>query len=73
MANQHVVQRPEGWAVLGEGNSRDTSHHRTQQEAANAARDVAINQGGDVLIHGEDGKIRDRNTYGKPDHFPPRG
>ncbi|MGP3018210.1 DUF2188 domain-containing protein [Serratia marcescens] len=31
--NQHVVKREDGWAVRGENNTRDTSHHRTQQEA----------------------------------------
>lgn len=31
--NQHVVKRDDGWAVRGERNQRDTSHHRTQSEA----------------------------------------
>jgi hypothetical protein len=70
--NQHVVKRDDGWAVLGEKNSRDTSHHRTQQEAFEAARDIARNQRSEVFIHGEDGKIRERNTYGN-DPFPPKG
>lgn len=70
--NQHVVKRDNGWAVLGEKNSRDTSHHRTQQEAFVAARDIARNQKSEVFIHGEDGKIRERNTYGN-DPFPPHG
>ncbi|WP_201035697.1 DUF2188 domain-containing protein, partial [Salmonella enterica] len=26
--NQHVVKRDDGWAVRGEKNTRDTSHHR---------------------------------------------
>lgn len=38
----------------GEGNSRDTSHHRTQEEAIGAARDIARNQGAAFLIHGRD-------------------
>lgn len=25
--NQHVVKRDDGWAVRGENNQRDTSHH----------------------------------------------
>ncbi|TGC04271.1 hypothetical protein CRI63_08070 [Escherichia sp. E2661] len=70
--NQHVVKRDDGWAVLGEGNSRDTSHHRTQQEAIDAARGIAINQQSEVLIHGENGKIRERNSYGN-DPYPPKG
>lgn len=73
MANQHVVRRDDGWGVRGEGNSRDTSHHGTQREAAEAAQRIAENQGGDVIIHGRDGRIRERNTYGKPDPFPPKG
>lgn len=73
MANQHIVSRPEGWAVRGEGNSKDTSHHSTQQEAFEAARIIATNQGGDTITHGRNGQIRDRNTYGKPDYCPPKG
>lgn len=71
MGNQHVVPRDDGWAVRGEGNKRDTSHHDTQKEAIDAARDIAINQRGEVVIHGRDGKIRDKDSYGN-DPCPPR-
>ena len=70
--NQHVVSRENGWAVRGEGNQRDTSRHRTQAEAEQAARGIAINQKSEVLIHGENGRIRERNSYGN-DPFPPKG
>ncbi len=70
--NQHVVSRENGWAVRGEGNQRDTSHHRTQAEAESAAREIATNQKSEVLIHGENGRIRERNSYGN-DPFPPKG
>ncbi|MDC9724526.1 MAG: DUF2188 domain-containing protein [Gammaproteobacteria bacterium] len=70
--NQHVVKREDGWGVRGEGNSRDTSHHRTQEEARQAAVDIARNQQSEVLIHGRDGKIRDRDSYGN-DPYPPKG
>ena len=51
--NQHVVSRDGNWAVLGEGNTRDTSHHRTQAEAERAARDIAINQkSGEITVAG---------------------
>lgn len=70
--NQHVVKRAGGWAVVGEGNSRDTSVHPTQHEAIERAREIAQNQHSEVVIHGEDGKIRDKNSYGN-DPFPPRG
>ena len=70
--NQHVVKRNDGWAVLGEGNSRDTSPHRTQEEARQAAVGIAKNQSSEVLIHGRDGKIRERDSYGN-DPYPPKG
>ena len=70
--NQHVVPRANEWAVRGAGNSRDTSHHSTQAQAERAARDIAINQKSEVLIHGENGRIRERNSYGN-DTFPPKG
>lgn len=57
MGNQHVVRRDNGWAVRGEGNSRDTSHHDTQAEAIDAGRQIARNQGSELLIHGRDGRM----------------
>ena len=70
--NQHVVKREDDWAVRGEGNQRDTFHHRTQVEAEQAAKSIAINQRSEVLIHGEGGRIRERNSYGN-DPYPPKG
>lgn len=69
--NQHVVPRPDGWAVRGEGNSRDTSHHDTQRDAIGTARDIARNQESEVVIHNRQGRIRDRDSYGN-DPNPPR-
>jgi hypothetical protein len=68
--NQHVVRREEGWAVRGEGNARDTSLHRTQARAIDAARDIARNQRSEVVIHDRQGRIRDRDSYGN-DPNPP--
>lgn len=70
--NQHVVPHASGWAVRGAGNERATSVHGTQRKAISAAREVAIRQGSEMLIHGENGRIRERNTYGK-DPYPPKG
>lgn len=70
--NQHVVPHAEGWAVRGAGNQRATSIHSTQREAIGAARNIARNQGSEMLIHGENGRIRERNTYGN-DPYPPKG
>lgn len=48
--NQHVVPHNGEWAVRGEGNERVTSTHRTQQEAIDAARSIAQNQGSELVI-----------------------
>ena len=70
--NQHVVPHPDGWAVKGAGNAKATSVHRVQQEAIEAARGIAVNQRSETLIHGRNGQIRERNSYGS-DPYPPEG
>lgn len=69
--NQHVVPADGLWGVRGEGNSRLTSIHETQAEAIDAAREIAINQRSEVVIHRRDGRIRDKDSYGT-DPAPPR-
>ncbi len=70
--NQHVVPVGDRWGVLGEGNSRYTKITDTQREAADAARQIARNQQSELLIHGVNGRIRQRDSYGN-DPFPPKG
>jgi uncharacterized protein YdaT len=70
--NQHVVLHEGGWAVRGAGSQRASSVHRTQQEAIDAGRDIARNQGTELFIHGRDGRIRERDSHGN-DPFPPKG
>jgi len=70
--NQHVVPHDGNWGVRGEGNSRVTVVTNTQAEAIVRARDIAINQGSELLIHGRNGQIRERNSYGNDDS-PPKG
>ncbi len=70
--NQHVVPHSGGWAVRGAGNSRASSVHSTQGAAASAARGTAQRQGSEILIHGRNGQIRERDSYGN-DPFPPKG
>ncbi|SEH65215.1 DUF2188 domain-containing protein [Magnetospirillum fulvum] len=70
--NQHVVPHGDDWAVRGAGNSRVTSVHETQREAIERGREIAQNQGSELLIHGENGRIRERDSHGH-DPFPPKG
>ena len=70
--NQHVVPHDHGWAVRGAASQRATSVHRTQREAIDAARRIARNQGTKLLVHGRDGRIRERDSHGN-DPFSPEG
>ena len=61
--HQHVVPYKDDWAVRREGNKRITSKHRKQSTAINAAKRIARKRKADVIIHREDGTIRDRINY----------
>ena len=62
--NQHVTKHPDGWQVIGAGNSKATAVTKTQAEANEIAKKTATNQQSEVLIHGLDGLIPDKNSYG---------
>lgn len=70
--NQHVVKTEGGWGVRGENTTRNTQNFDTQRAAINRAREIAINQKSELLIHGRDGQIRDKHSYGN-DPYPPKG
>jgi len=70
--NQHVVPHAGGWAVKPEGGDRASSVHPTQQDAIDRGRELARNQGAELLIHGRDGRIRERDSHGH-DPNPPKG
>ena len=61
--HQHVVPYKDGWAVRREGNKRITSKHRKQSTAIRRAKSIARKRKADVIIHREDGTIRDRISF----------
>ena len=72
---RHVVPGSGGgWDVTKPGSSRASAHTDTQAQAVDRARDIVTNAGGgEVIIHGRDGQIRDSDTVGRGnDPFPPR-
>jgi hypothetical protein len=69
--NVHIVQRDAGWGTLREGGQRATQIYGTQAEAIRAGRDMARHGQGELLIHGTDGRIRARDSYGS-DPCPPK-
>ena len=78
MGNQnrrHVVPNPDGgWDVTAPGSKRVSAHTDTQKQAQDRARDIVHNAGGgEVVIHGRDGQIRDSDTVAPGyDPYPPR-
>lgn len=69
---QHVVPRDRKWAVRKSGSDKVTKIFDTQEEAIVRGRKIARNQGAELYIHGRDGRIRDRDSYGQDPH-PPKG
>lgn len=68
----HVVPHKDGgWATKKEGTSRAGSLHGTQREAIGRARDQAIREKTEVVIHRQNGQIRDSDSYGN-DPNPPK-
>ena len=62
--NQHVVSHGEGWAVKAEGASEPLATFKTQSEAWEKAKSIARKERSEALLHGRNGAIRTRNTYG---------
>lgn len=60
----HVVpDRSGGWEVVQPGAKRPDSAHRTQKDAEKRAREIVTKRGGgEVLVHGRDGRIKDSDT-----------
>lgn len=70
--NQHVVPHQDGWAVRGAGAQRATEIFDRKVDAVQRGREVAQNQGTELVIHGRDGQIQSKDSHGH-DPFPPKG
>ncbi|WP_369677227.1 DUF2188 domain-containing protein [Mycobacterium malmoense] len=71
--SREVVPNPDGgWDVKKPGADRASAHYERQSDAVDRARRILKNDGGGELrIHGRDGKIRDSDTIGRKDLYPP--
>jgi hypothetical protein len=69
----HITPREDGnWNVTRDGAGRASSVHPTQAEATDAGRDTARREKTELYVHGRNGRIRERNSYGG-DSYPPKG
>lgn len=69
---QHVVPSGGKWSVRRAGAKRASGTFVTQQEAIDSARKLARREGAELYIHGRDGRIRERSSFGRDPH-PPKG
>jgi len=68
----HVVSRSDGkWSVRKAGEDRASRVFRSQSDAISFARSAAKSACSEIIIHGRDGRIRDRDSYGS-DPRPPK-
>ena len=68
----HVTPKGGKWAVREAGAARASRVVETQQQAIDIARERAKRNGTELYVHGKDGRIRERNSYGS-DPNPPKG
>jgi len=70
--SHHVVPAPDGgWNVKRGGSERASAHCDTKREAVDRAREISRNQGTELVIHNQDGKIAGADSHGN-DPCPPR-
>jgi hypothetical protein len=67
----HVVPHEGGWAVEREDSKRVSSVHPTQAEAERTGRATARTDHTEFFLHGRDGQVRERDSYGN-DPNPPK-
>jgi hypothetical protein len=68
----HVTPHKDGWAVAREGSKRASSVHPTQKAAAEVGRAAARKDQTEFMLHGKNGQIRAKDSYGN-DPSPPKG
>jgi hypothetical protein len=75
MSNFWVVENPGGgWNVKEESIEDPVSHHDTQAAAIRAAHPLLIDTGGgELIVQDRHGRIRQKDTIGRHDPYPPKG
>lgn len=69
----HITHRDDGrWTVTRDEAQRASSVHDTQADATSAGRETARREHTELYIHGRDGQIRARDSYGN-DPYPLKG
>ena len=70
--NVHVVPHEGRWAARRPNSGRVSRTFDTQKEAIDQGRGMAQRDNSELIIHRQDGTIRDSDSHVK-DPFPPKG
>lgn len=62
--NVHTIRNAAGTGWVNTVGGRVVSHHRTQEDAADRGRRIAIKTGSEHVIHARDGRVREKISYG---------
>jgi hypothetical protein len=62
MSDVHVTPEDGGWAIKVDGDTRETFD--TQDEAIDRGREVAEAEQGELVVHGQGGEIREKDSHG---------
>ena len=67
--SQHVILHPDGgWSVKKGGSTQVTRRFESQKEAINYGRKISKAQGSELYVHGRDGMVRSKDSYGSDSH-----
>jgi len=63
--SHHVVPASQGgWNVKRAGSGKAVVHTGTKQQAVDLGREISRNQGTELVIHGKDGVIQQKDSHG---------
>ena len=60
----HVIPSTKGWVVKNGGAEKASKHFSDKESAVTWARDRSKANRSELVIHGRDGMIRQKNSYG---------
>ena len=63
--SHHIVPASQGgWNVKRAGTDKAIVHTDTKKQAVDLGRDISRNQGTELVIHGKDGVIQQKDSHG---------
>lgn len=65
----HVISSLDAWAVISEDRPKWREVFGDKNEAIERGRSLARESGGDLVIHGRDGDVLARASFGRPVEF----